>query len=563
MIKQSLSLITALVVVGCTNTPIGENVDTAVSMANRRIEEAQKTLPTDASAARRQNGVLIKDNRLFVATKSIPIAQDAQLPDAFRRSTFRFAERLTLPELSERITQSTGIPVRIAPDVLLPVTAFARGRQQTAITQSNTTGNATPLPGGQPNPSGNLGNAPGGPRLTNAQYSEQFSVDYGPGPLAGLLDSIAARANFSWEYRDGSIHLFRLLTRSYELKTLPVASSISNSTGSNSQATSGTGGASSGGAGSATQFTGQNSTQRTINLDPYAEFLAQVTGLLSRTGSVSSSRSTGTFTVTDTRDVHNDVARLIEIENARLTKQMRVRIDFLSVSISENDSRGIDWEVLFSNIRQGSTATITGAPSLVGAAGAIGAKVIDSTKPFSGTSLIYQYLNQYGKVYTDKSYSQQINSRTPIVIADQDETAYVDKTVPSTGGGLTTGAVVPGISTAKLTTGYSLNVFPVLLDSNNIQFQFSVDISSLKGTPTTFESGSGATLQRVQIPNITRQTFQPVATMRPNETLVLATYTRMVNNRSSNSAFGVGSATGNQQKEQVVILVTPYVGDDI
>src|SRR3546814_3811594 len=67
-------------------------------------------------------------------------------------------------------------------------------------------------------------------------------------------------------------------------------------------------------------------------------------------GLSSISPSTGTITVTDRPEVIELIASYLEDENKRITRQVLLNVKVLSVTVSDSDSVGINWNMVYNSL---------------------------------------------------------------------------------------------------------------------------------------------------------------------------------------------------------------------
>jgi len=135
-------------------------------------------------------------NRPWLAGKSVPVSREVTLPPALRKNvdtTIMYRGGKTdLVTLSERITQATGIPVRIKPEALLPAESFM---PRLALTTQ------TPV----------------------VAMPHQADLGRGSQPLPKVLDAIVRRLAMHWRYHQDAIELFRTQTRVFDVRVLSLA----------------------------------------------------------------------------------------------------------------------------------------------------------------------------------------------------------------------------------------------------------------------------------------------------------------------------------------------------
>ncbi len=197
----------------------------------------------------------------WLGGRAVVMSADATLPEIFKRNDFQFQFKDGPGDLmlvAERLTKMTGIPVRVQPDAMMPLSAFmsANGPGGASYGVSTTATEAAPATV-QPTPGVALPPLPGpaaGGRLRPAcrRYSPgrwmdtKYSMNY-VGTLQGYLELICAHGGLSWDYRDGVITIRRFVTRVLTLKAIPGSSGFDASLGRDGQTQTGTQGGSQGG----------------------------------------------------------------------------------------------------------------------------------------------------------------------------------------------------------------------------------------------------------------------------------------------------------------------------
>ena len=124
-------------------------------------------------------------------------------------------------------------------------------------------------------------------------------------------------------------------------------------------------------------------------------------------------------------------------------------------------------------------------------------------------------------------------------------------------------------TTEDITTGFTMNVLPRILEHGRIMMMFNLTLSDLiRMDKINFESGSsedeeGSSGQYVQNPVIESRGFSQEVVMTSGESLVLTGYERVENKASKkgigsaeNSLLG-GGATAEKVRSMLVIVLTP------
>lgn len=206
-------LLLCMLLAGCATElvkQVDRNVDQNFARSTELARQAAQGRPRvqseSRSAVERVDGIWLPFRRLSDISDRV-LAKEA----ANRRITVSRDFR-NIQEVAERITLLTGIPVKVAPDALVPFVGVPLQAQ---------TG-APPL-SGAPGAPGTAGNTPPplppitGPAGAPQPYAVQPSPTVPPGsvplsydgPLSGFLDAASARFGVSWEWSDQAISVFR------------------------------------------------------------------------------------------------------------------------------------------------------------------------------------------------------------------------------------------------------------------------------------------------------------------------------------------------------------------
>jgi len=477
------------------------------------------------------------ESGIWLGKDVVKLGQPA-LPKIFYENAVFDKTVASLAELAERISVRTGLPVKVTPDAL-EVGAAMRGA-----------GSA-----GAPAPSGYGVPLPPAPAATR---SAGVRIYYANGNLRGLLDTAAARFGVSWKYADGAIRFFHTESRTFQIDTLPGDSTFNASvtSGATSNPGSGTGGAAAGAGGAAGTTNGvtANNSQNTAvasKLSVYGSIESVIKAMLSSYGKVVISPATGSITVVDTPDTLDRVAAYVENENRTLERQVVINVTVLSVSLNDSEDYGINWNLVYTTLRQ--KYGLTSAPFALDGT-RFSAGVLGDSR-FAGSTAIIDALSKQGKVrrQTTASVITLNNQVVPLQVAKQ--TSYLQQSqttvVPQVG---TTTTLIPG----TVTSGFNMSILPHVLANGTVLLQFSTDISALN-TIREVQSGDS----KIETPEIDTRNFLQRVAMKSNETLIISGFEQTDDNldrqgvgSARNVAFG-GGIKAASAKESIVILITP------
>lgn len=511
--------------------------ETSDKSAGRKAVMAEAFKSSFAGKTNEQPLVVTKDE-IFIASRSSSSKGDANLPAIFSNVVLRFPGRYTLAAVAERITKETRIPVTIDSDVA----RATEGAQPMNIAIQKDKRSYATLVDQDPFVSNEktvdvYRNTP------NTLYSEEFELDF-TGSLSELLDLIAAKGRISWEYRKGVISFSKTITKRYFIKALP--GKISSTRTMN---------ASIGGGGAATGSAGTGNSTTSSQFSPLDGIAGTIKDLLSPIGKMSADDSSGVITVTDIKEVQDRVDSIVRSQNELMNRQVRLRVDFISVNYDSTAQAGVDISTALSNLsKNGNIEAVNLKPggSLVGGdAGNISYKI---TGLDFDASVLLQALSNVGQttLLSRKAVTTLNRQSAPIKITNQK--TYLAKTTPAAGG--LTGGSAPGLEPGTVTTGLNVDVLPVVSPDNSLLVQVSLDISELISLGT-ISTGSGPTLQQIQTPEVSSMSFLERVSLKNGETLVMVGYERDKSSATNRDALTGFSTAGTQGRQAFVIALTP------
>jgi type IVB pilus formation R64 PilN family outer membrane protein len=479
--------------------------------------------------------------------KSIVKVGPPTLPPIFYESAAFDRNVSSLSELAERITLRAGIPTKVSPDALaVSAAAVAAAGAPAAGGTQPVAGTVPPLPAGAPGVAG--ATRPGSP----------VRITYSNGNFKGLLDMAAARFGVHWKYVEGTIHFFHTDSRTFQISAIPGDSSLTATVTSGAASTGGVG--TPGGAGTTgSAGISANNSQNTgvaSRLSVYSSIEKSIAAMLSSYGKVVASPATGTITVVDTPDTLERIAVFVENENKALSRQVVINVTVLSVNLSDADEYGINWDLVYSGLRNryGIQNTVAASPNAVGFSAGI---LATANSKFAGSSLIINALSEQGKVrrQTTASVVTLNNQPVPVQVARQTSFLQSSQTTVTALVGTTT-TLTPG----TVTSGFNMSILPHVLANGTVMLQFSTDISALRQIRTVSSNGTS-----IESPELDTRNFLQRVAMKSNETLIISGYEQTDDNLGKqgvgmpgNYLLG-GGYKAKSDKEVIVILITPTI----
>ncbi len=549
---------------GCAVTP---------ALVKERVDQKTAEIDTATTKAREQQTqepplMRIKGNFLGSVAQPRPIG--AGLPPAFRDITLSYGTRRGNLELvATNLRTVTGLSIRINPDVFAVGSASANNsvaRPVTAPVQAALPGIPPGLASSnsvafRPVPSATGLQAPGAPGVVdfaarNAASAGNASQIQLPlsftGDLADYLNQIASMMSINWEYNNGEIYFHRNITRIFNvmIPTSGVQYGDSMSGGSGS----GSGSTSSGGATSSVSGT----------LNAWDSVLDALKSIISSTGRFSASKASGTIVVTDSRDVMEQVAKWIGHENAALNTQVSVDIRKITIALDDKSQIGLDLNLVYQKLNASSGAVDWafkfGSPSSLtdGSAGNVGFNLTKPNSRWVGSNIATQALNGFGQIVSDVTDTLITKNRVPGRTKTVREQAYLASTTPATGGATGGGTGVPGLTPGLITYGTNLMVIPIIGENNTVSLELFDSQSNLLDI-SSVSTGSGATLQQINTPTLSREQISGNYVIGQGETLIIVSNNGSSWNSDANVGVTGASNSARRSKTMQVVMITPRI----
>lgn len=511
----------ALLLAGCASTVLDPVINERVDQAHSQIETARQPAPG------RQDPLEVTDS-VWLGDVAVPLKSGSPLPDKWLHEdsiALRSDNPLGLSQLVGIISSQTHIPVRL--------TDGAAQLDSGAATSGSSSSPMSP-PG--------MGAQSGGSATGALPPGMLLSFQ---GPLPDLLDMITSYFNVYWTYDGSSLTISRFQTRTFALDALPGSISVTapSSTGATGAA-----------AGSA-----QAQPLATANIDIWEDIRHTIVDMVGQEGSVNISQSSGTVVVSTTGDRMERIASFVQEENRRLSRQVAVTIELYTVSVTDNESYGLDSLNLALNMSGNvlDIGKITGIGSgLATSDSTPGSMAFTILNPgaFRGTTGLLQALSTLGKATRVAQIPVTTLNNRPAnqrIAVDQ---AYVSEVSSTTSAD----TVTTDVTTDTVTTGISVSILPRLMADNRILLQYALAQGALIQLKN-FPAGTNT----VQLPETQGLSFSQQVMLKDGATLVLAGFDQSDANSDGRGvgrpltwALG-GSTTSTRTRQIVVIAITP------
>lgn len=368
------------------------------------------------------------------------------------------------------------------------------------------------------------------------------------GPLSGLLDEVCNRFGIWWKYEKKQIYFYKFITKSFTLYSLPTKPSLSVDVG----------GSSSGGGGSSSV-----SLSNSVSIDLWQTIETSIRSMISPGAQLTADQSSGVITLTGTPTDIKKVAKFVNEQNARLSRQVAISVKVLQVSLTDSDKYGLNLSAVFGGNNRITSLGITGASGQADVASGLSMAIVSGRWTISSA---IQALSEQGttSLITSGTVTTLNNKPAPIqVVKKQNYISQITKTNSGSDGSyydLST-------DTEEIETGFTLDVLPRILEHGRLMIMFNLTLSDLIELQKVNLSNDPEGGEFIQNPVVETRGFTQEVAMKSGDTLVLTGYERVEDSASKsgvgsaeNSLLG-GSVSTNKIRSILVILLTPVVLD--
>ncbi|PMS14658.1 hypothetical protein C0Z18_30900 [Trinickia dabaoshanensis] len=590
-VKRSVVLVMMTLLTGCGTVMERNEIRGAVNQGSQAVSDRMARLRQEDQ----QKAAVVREiDGVWLGGKTVKVSRDAELPAVFSQPIrFAFPDQPTLTIIADRISKIVGMPVRVSADALIPIEIFSAQRMGmmmggmggSSMMQSGVGGlaaaNGVRLPSGvaMPPQSGPIGQyAPSMTTMGGYQpiaQARSFIIDqtspFG-GTLTELLDQVSGKFGVGWDYKDGTISISRLVTRTYQIASITDTNDVTATIAKTASTGETTGGGSGGGTGTTMSQAGSASSSSDVSsklsasVDVVKGLKTAIEAALTPNGigkySISSS---GVVTVTDTREVQEQIRDLIEAENESVGRQVRMRMQIVDVSATTNNDMGVDWSWVINQAAAKWNVNFfspTGLSSTSTGFGQLGV-IRNGGNGYSTTQTFLQALATVGKVNIRKDETYTMLNNRPLSIANTENFIYPARSSPA--ASVTNGATaVPGIEPGQLTTGTFLNMRASIQPNGSVVVQFSMDASTRGNTVTLDSNGV-----KLQYPQSTANQYQIYASIVNGETAVLAGLDDTQQQATDKSFDGTltpllgGGISTATTRHAVLVLLTPQIVEGV
>ena len=285
-----------------------------------------------------------------------------------------------------------------------------------------------------------------------------------------------------------------------------------------------------------------------------------ITSMISEGAKLTIDSANGTISLTATPTDIAKVAKFINEQNARLSRQVAISVKVLQVSVDDGDSYGLNLNAAFDDGK--SSVSILSPNSVLSsdASNNLEMRVMPGNWNINASITALSTQGNTNMV-TSGTITTLNNKPAPIQVVRKQN--YISEITKTNSGGDGDYYDV-STETEEIETGFTLDVLPRILEHGRLLLMFNLtlsDLISLERVPLSNNDDG----QYIQNPIIESRGFTQEVALKSGESLVLTGYERVEN---SADKAGVGSATNSllggsvqatRKRSILVIILTPVV----
>lgn len=546
------AIATATLLTGCASTIQAEkNLKEANTEVNMSYKDAKiKTTPAAQDESRDSKGNFAKVSKNWVNPNPLPRydveSERSKIPAFFQdKVSLTMPGKVSLVEVLSELQRAKKIKFIINQDVYNSSVGTGTIISGSSTASAATASAATPPQGASANSVGTNGAIP--------VYVNDFVFR---GTLEESLDLMSSKANISWKWNGTSIEVYRFETKNYSLSALAGKTSTTSNV---SMAGSSTAGSSAAGSTSAAN---SNAVQRTSEITTWDDVKSYLITLTSKDGKISVMESSGIITIKDTPMVQATIEKALKELNDNLGKQIYMDVKIFSVTMSDGDNYGFNWNLAWAQAANNYGINLTGGGAGAGAGSPISIGTSIASGPFSGTSATLKALSSIGKTSIVNEFTVSTLNGQTTPIGNTTKQDYVKQIKVTVGEKTTTVDVSPD----SVYEGINMSVTPkIQKDMDKILLEYALTLSTIDDMTQTYTDsiGNKVTLPKTSIKNILQR-----SALRSGQTLVLSGF-KQNNSKVQNDGLGSanfqllgGSRNSANSSQYLVITVTPYIAQE-
>ena len=390
----------------------------------------------------------------------------------------------------------------------------------------------------------------------DVDQSVRISV-YHDGTIRSWLDNLALASGYAYKINDNHISWHRMMTASFDIMAISGSRNhlVGSSSGGGSSGQQGAGG--SGGA-ITKEFSNNKGT-----LSVWQDLKEILTSLVSEEGTFFVSEANTSITVKDFPENVRSIASVIDEFNQRLSAQVVLDVQILSVTLEEDRADGIDWNLVKTNTdttldfshglnESDDVETTSGIPTKFSVI------IPDGSRSyFTGSDVLIEALELQGDVSVVTSPRAVTLNNEVAEIRINLNTTYLASSSTTISDDLIETELTPDVAI----DGFTMYLLPKIdVPNREVYLQLSTTVAELQKL-SKIEAGRSL----IQVPKIQDSKVNTRARLKSGETLLISGYQQYFASSEKSDQFGIdlfGRKHSRSKKHEMMVLLTPIIVDD-
>ncbi len=378
-----------------------------------------------------------------------------------------------------------------------------------------------------------------------APDAKRLSISYS-GSLRGLLDTISSQSGYGWEYdeKTSRVTFSAMQVKTFTIMAPPGAVSYEAQLSNKSKERSSS--SSLGDNVNSTVQTGDTSSQTSqihkteVVWDIWKDLEDGLKSLISKNGTISINRSSGTVTIRDCYTRLRDAENYIEEINKKLARQVALTVRVWSLELDDSSGAGLNLQALFED---GDVSVLAGSLGSLGSSSTAAVSVVKGK--LKGSNSTIKALREWGQATQLTSGGGLICNGQPLPIQAVNRQAYIAGMTMATSEYNQTSEITPG----EVASGFSMTLIPHIQADKRVLLHYNVTLSSLDGMEVIDKDSV-----YVQLPKINSRSFSQRSAMQLGQTLVLAGFEQA--SQTSRNNIGLFGSGRDSSHTKTLIIVT-------
>jgi type IVB pilus formation R64 PilN family outer membrane protein len=390
----------------------------------------------------------------------------------------------------------------------------------------------------------------------DVDQSVRISV-YHDGTIRSWLDNLALASGYAYKINDNHISWHRMMTASFDIMAISGSRNhlVGSSSGGGSSGQQGAGG--SGGA-ITKEFSNNKGT-----LSVWQDLKEILTSLVSEEGTFFVSEANTSITVKDFPENVRSIASVIDEFNQRLSAQVVLDVQILSVTLEEDRADGIDWNLVKTNTdttldfshglnESDDVETTSGIPTKFSVI------IPDGSRSyFTGSDVLIEALELQGDVSVVTSPRAVTLNNEVAEIRINLNTTYLASSSTTISDDIVETELTPDVAI----DGFTMYLLPKIdVPNREVYLQLSTTVAELQKL-SKIEAGRSL----IQVPKIQDSKVNTRARLKSGETLLISGYQQYFASSEKSGQFGIdlfGRKHSRSKKHEMMVLLTPIIVDD-